>query len=148
MGGGSGGGGRSGRGGGGDAGQPGEVVRSSNQLLENLRSGKVSSEEATALERSLYRQSRDAFFKEKNYEKSRALEQKYNAVKAANDQYKGEQAAKKPINWSKVTTKPGGSSVRDEGPSGRQMTNKEIQDRMKKLGKYNPPKGKPIGLER
>lgn len=134
MGGGSGGSGSGGRSGGGagsgDAGQPAP-----------------GTPESDALERQLYRQSKDAWFKEKDYKKSNELERQYKAVRDANEKAKAAQPTK-PINWSKATFNAGGPSVRDEGPSGKQMTNAQVAARAKKLGKYNPPKGKPIGLER
>jgi len=86
----------------GDAGQPGEVVRAANLA------------KSVAEERAMYRASQDAFFKEKDYTKAKELENKYNAMHAANEKTKLEQATKKVnINWSKVGTKPG-SSVREE----------------------------------
>ncbi len=107
MGGNSGGGGNGGRSNGG-GGSPEE------QLMSNLRSGKLSLEESVAAERAMDRAQSDAFFKEKNYTKSAELDKKYKAMHEVNEKFKSEQAAKKPINWSKVKSNPGGSSVRDD----------------------------------
>lgn len=139
MGGGSGGsgsGGRSGGGGGGstngDAGQPGEVVRAA-QLEKDLRSGKISLEDAQKKEREVYRAQADAFFKEKDYAKSARLTKEYEAIQAVTSNFKIEQdAAKININWNKVGTKQG-SSVRDDTSSGgRRSQDKAFLDRMKR----------------
>lgn len=110
---GSGGGGNGGRSGGGGSPAPG-------------------SDESIALERTLYRQSQDAFFKEKNYEKAGQLERQYKALHEVNEKAKLDQAVAKagPL---RITGTKQGSSVRDEGPSGKQMTNDQIARNAAKL---------------
>lgn len=132
--GGSGSGGRSGGGGAGtdgDAGQPGEVVRVA-QLEKDLRSGKISLEDAQKKAREVYRAQADAFFKEKDYAKSARLTKEYEAIQEVTSRFEIAQAAKKPINWNKVTTKQG-SSVRDDTASGGRVSrDKDFLDMMKR----------------
>lgn len=92
--GGSGSGGRSGGGGStnGDAGQPGEVVRAANQMLENLRSGKLSQRDAEAAADALL----TASMKSRNFDETRALNKKYAAAMDAIDAFKAERGTFKP----------------------------------------------------
>jgi predicted thioredoxin/glutaredoxin len=97
--GGSGGGGNGGRKGGGgagtngDAGQPGEVVRQANQMLENMRSGKLSQRDAEAAADAML----TASMKSRNFDETRALNKKYTAMMDAIDTYKAERGTLKTI---------------------------------------------------
>ena len=126
MGGNSGGGGKPGRGGGGEpVGTPEE------QLMNNLRSGKLSLEDSIAAERATYRASKDAFFKEKNYDKADELEKKYKVMEYVNHKYQVEQAAKK-VDLTKGRWSAGGPSVRDDDSAGgRRDLNSDFVKRMK-----------------
>ena len=127
MGGNSGGGGKPGRGGGG-----GEQGTPSEQLMNNLRSGKLSLEESVAAERAMYRAQSDAFFKEKNYEKSAELDKKYKVMRDVNAKFKIEQDAARagPL---RITGTRQGSSVRnDDNAGGRRDLTSDFAKRMAK----------------
>lgn len=94
--GGGGSGGRSGGGGGGtngDAGQPGEVVRQANQMLENMRSGKLSQKDAEAAADALL----TASMKSRNPDETRAINKRFSAMMDAIDTYKAERGTLKPL---------------------------------------------------
>ena len=90
MSGGSGGSGSGGRSG--DAGQPGEAVRAANQMLENMRSGKLSQRDAEAAADAML----TASMKSRNFDETRALNKKYTAMMDAIDTYKAERGTFKP----------------------------------------------------
>ena len=123
----SGGGGNGGRSGGGD--QP--IGTPEEQLMNNLRSGKLSLEDSIAAERATYRASKDAFFKEKNYDKAGELEKKYKVMEYVNQKYQVEQAAKK-VDLTKGRWSAGGPSVRDDDSAGgRRDLNSDFVKRMR-----------------
>ena len=116
MGGNSGGGGRSGRGGG-DAGQPGEVVRAANQMLENLRSGKLSLKDAETAADGLL----TASMKARTGDEVRAYGKKYKAAMDAIDAYKSGQPIEK--NHVKKSTKQDNDSRWSRNPDGSYTKN-------------------------
>lgn len=93
--GGSGGSGRKSGGGGGstngDAGQPGEVYRAA-QMLDNLRSGKLSLKDAEFAADALL----TASMKSRNFDETRKLNKKYTAAMDAIDAYKAERGTLRP----------------------------------------------------
>ncbi|MFA5376581.1 MAG: hypothetical protein WC455_12615 [Dehalococcoidia bacterium] len=124
-------------GGGGSGGRSGGGVGSgdaSEQLMSNLKSGKLSIEESVAAERATYRASSDAFFKEKNYDKAGELEKRYKVMHEVNEKFKLEQAAKNvKIDWNKVTTRNGPSVRDDDNAGGRRDLTSDFAKRMAKM---------------
>ena len=86
-------GGSSGAGTDGDAGQPGEVVRQANQMLENMRSGKLSQKDAEAAADALL----TASMKSRNPDEIKSINKKYAAMMDAIDTYKSEKGTFKPL---------------------------------------------------
>lgn len=88
---GSGGGGRPGRsGGGGGGGSPADAGA---QMLENLRSGKLSEKDAQFMADSLL----TASMKSRNFEETRAINKKYAAAMDAIEKYQAEKGTFKPL---------------------------------------------------
>jgi hypothetical protein len=118
--GGSGSGGRSGGGGStnGDAGQPGELVRQANQMLENLRSGKLSQRDAEAAADALL----TASMKSKNPDEIRAIGKKYSAAMDAIDAYKSGKAIETTATKSK-SSKQDNDSRYSRNPDGTYKKN-------------------------
>ena len=110
-------------------------MSSADQLMNNLKSGKLSLEESVLAERATYRAGRDAFFKEKNYDKADALQKKYEVMRDVNHEFKISQEAKAlKTDWSKVKSNPGGPSVRnDDSAGGRRDLTSDFAKRMKKM---------------
>ena len=126
MGGNSGGGGKPGRGGGG-----GPTGTPEEQLMNNLRIGKLSLADSEAAEKATYRASHDAFWA-KDYDRAGELENKYKVMRDANAAFKVEQEAKnRKTDWSKVKTRNGPSVRDDDSAGGRRDLNSDFVKRMK-----------------
>ena len=116
-----------------DSQQPGEVFRaaeqanleaSKNQLLENLRSGKLSQKDAETAADGLL----TASMKSRNFEETRAINKKYAAAMDAIDAYKSERGTlSKPVEKTNY-------QVRMEA------NKKGIQDAAKAMFSKNPNK--------
>lgn len=99
------------------------IQDSSAKLLANLRSGKVTPEDAEKVKRELGHKSFDLVREMRPMKDGKELDakiaegkhiaDKIEAIEAALKAHKDEQPTK-PIDWSKVRSKPGESSVRDD----------------------------------
>lgn len=126
------------------------IQDSSAKLLANLRSGKVTPEDAEKVKRELGHKSFDLVRETRSMKDGKELDakiaegkhidDKIEAIDAALKAHKDEQPTK-PIDWSKVRSKPGGSSVRDDPlPKGYGVRSPEETERYMREHPRKPPK--------
>jgi hypothetical protein len=127
------------------------IQDSSAKLLANLRSGKVTPEDAEKVRRELGHKSFDLVREIRSMKdgdelnakiaEGKHLDDKIKAIEAALETHKKEQPAK-PISEGKVRSKPGRSSVRDDPlPRGYRVRSPEETERYMREHPYKPPKG-------
>jgi hypothetical protein len=126
------------------------IQDSSAKLLANLRSGKVTPEDAEKVKRELGHKSfdlvremrpmKDGDELDAKIAEGKHIDDKIEAIDAALKAHKDEQPTK-PIDWSKVRSKPGGSSVRDDPlPKGYGVRSPEETERYMREHPRKPPK--------
>lgn len=126
------------------------IQDSSAKLLANLRSGKVTPEDAEKVKRELGHKSfdlvremrpmKDGDELDAKIAEGKHIDDKIEAIDAALKAHKDEQPTK-PIDWSKVRSKPGGSSVRDDPlPKGYGVRSPEETERYMREHPHKPPK--------
>ncbi len=127
------------------------IQDSSAKLLANLRSGKVTPEDAEKVRRELGHKSFDLVREMRSMKDGdelnakiaevKHLDDKIKAIEAALETHKKEQPAK-PISEGKVRSMPGRSSVRDDPlPRGYRVRSPEETERYMREHPYKPPKG-------